>query len=111
MMHWLILAVAIVAEVIATSALKPSDGFTRLWPSLLLVVVGYGTAIYLLSLTLKVIPVGIVYAIWSGAGIVLIAIAATLFLGQRLDAPAMLGMALIISGVVVINLFSQVSVH
>ena len=98
MMHWLILAVAIVAEVIATPALKPSDGFTRLWPSLL-VVMGYGTAIYLLSLTLEAIPVGIVYAIWSGAGIVRIAIAATLFLGQRLDAPAMLGMALIISGV------------
>ena len=110
MMYWLILAVAIVAEVIATSALKLSDGFTRLWPSLL-VVVGYGTAIYLLSLTLKVIPVGIVYAIWSGVGIVLIAIAATLFLGQRLDAPAMIGMALIVSGVVVIHLFSQVSVH
>jgi small multidrug resistance pump len=110
MMYWLILAVAIVAEVIATSALKLSDGFTRLWPSLL-VVVGYGTAIYLLSLTLKVIPVGIVYAIWSGVGIVLIAIAATLFLGQRLDMPAMLGMALIVSGVVVIHLFSQVSVH
>jgi len=110
MMHWMILAVAIVAEVIATAALKPSDGFTKLWPSLL-VVAGYGTAIYLLSLTLKVIPVGIVYAIWSGVGIVLIAIVATLFLGQRLDAPAMLGMALIISGVVVINLFSQVSVH
>ena len=81
MMYWLILAVAIVAEVIATSALKLSDGFTRLWPSLL-VVVGYGTAIYLLSLTLKVIPVGIVYAIWSGIGIVLIALAATLFLGN-----------------------------
>jgi len=110
MMYWLILAVAIVAEVIATSALKLSDGFTRLWPSLL-VVVGYGTAIYLLSLTLKVIPVGIVYAIWSGVGIVLIAIAATLFLGQRLDTPALLGMALIVSGVVVIHLFSQVSVH
>ena len=110
MMHWLILAVAIVAEVIATSALKLSDGFTRLWPSLL-VVVGYGTAIYLLSLTLKVIPVGIVYAIWSGIGIVLIALVATLFLGQRLDAPAMLGMALIVSGVVVIHLFSRVSVH
>jgi small multidrug resistance pump len=110
MMHWLILAVAIVVEVIATTALKSSDGFTRLWPSLL-VVVGYGTAIYLLSLTLAAIPVGIVYAIWSGVGIVLIAIAATLFLGQRLDAPALLGMALIVSGVVVIHLFSQVSVH
>jgi small multidrug resistance pump len=110
MMYWLILAFAIVVEVIATSALKLSDGFTRPWPSLL-VVVGYGTAIYLLSLTLKVIPVGIVYAIWSGVGIVLIAIAATLFLGQRLDIPAMLGMALIVSGVVVIHLFSQVSVH
>jgi small multidrug resistance pump len=110
MMHWLILAVAIVVEVIATTALKSSDGFTRLWPSLL-AVAGYGTAIYLLSLTLETIPVGIVYAVWSGVGIVLIALAATLFLGQRLDAPAMLGMALIVSGVVVIHLFSQVSVH
>ena len=109
-MHWLILAVAIVVEVIATTVLKSSDGFTRLWPSLL-VVVGYGTAIYLLSLTLEAIPVGIVYAIWSGVGIVLIAMAASLFLGQRLDAPAILGIALIISGVIVINLFSQVSVH
>jgi small multidrug resistance pump len=110
MMHWLVLAVAIVVEVIATTALKSSDGFTRLWPSLL-AVAGYGTAIYLLSLTLETIPVGIVYAVWSGVGIVLIALAATLFLGQRLDAPAMLGMALIVSGVVVIHLFSQVSVH
>ena len=110
MMHWLILTVAIVVEVIATTALKPSEGFTRLWPSLV-VVAGYGMAIYLLSLTLEAIPVGIVYAIWSGVGIVLIAIAASLFLGQRLDTPAMLGIALIISGVVVINLFSQVSVH
>jgi len=110
MMHWLILAVAIVVEVIATTVLKSSEGFTRLWHSLL-VVAGYGTAIYLLSLTLEAIPVGIVYAIWSGVGIVLIAIAATLFLGQSLDAPAMLGMALIVAGVVVINLFSHVSVH
>ncbi|HKO31147.1 MAG TPA: SMR family transporter [Nitrospiraceae bacterium] len=110
MMHWSILAVAIVVEVIATTALKSSDGFTRLWPSML-VVAGYSTAIYLLSLTLEAIPVGIVYAVWSGVGIVLIAITATLFLGQRLDVPAMLGMALIISGVVVIHLFSQVSVH
>jgi small multidrug resistance pump len=76
-----------------------------------LVVSGYSSAIYLLSLTLEAIPVGIVYAIWSGVGIVLIAIAATLFLGQRLDVPALIGMALIVSGVVVINLFSQVSVH
>jgi len=110
MMHWLILAVAIVVEVIATTALKSSDGFTRLWPSVL-VVTGYGSAIYLLSLTLEAIPVGIVYAIWSGVGIVLIAITATLFLGQRLDVPALIGMALIVSGVVVINLFSHVSVH
>lgn len=110
MMHWLILAVAIVVEVIATTALKSSEGFTKLWPSML-VVSGYSSAIYLLSLTLEAIPVGIVYAIWSGVGIILIAITATLFLGQRLDAPAMVGMALIISGVVVIHLFSQVSVH
>lgn len=107
---WVLLAAAIVAEVIATSALKSSDGFSRLWPSLL-VVAGYGAAFFLLSLTLRAIPVGIAYAVWSGVGIVLVAAIAWLVHGQRLDAPAVLGMALIVAGVVVLNVFSKALAH
>lgn len=104
------LALAIVAEVIATSALKASEGFTRLGPSLL-VAAGYGVAFYFLSLTLKSVPVGVAYAIWSGAGIVLIALIGWLVLKQPLDLPAMLGMALIVAGVAVIQLFSKAAAH
>ena len=107
---WLILTLAIAAEVVATSALKASEGFTRLLPSAL-VVIGYGVAIYLLSLVLKTIPVGVAYAIWSGLGVVLIALVAWLVYGQRLDLAGMLGMGLIIAGVAVLNLFSKTSVH
>ncbi|GLR14161.1 SMR family transporter [Chitinimonas viridis] len=110
MQNWLFLAIAIVAEVIATSALKSSDGLTRLWPSLL-TLGGYSIAFYFLSLTLRTIPMGTAYAIWSGAGIVLIALIAWLLHGQKLDAPALLGMALIIAGVVVINLYSKAAAH
>lgn len=110
MQPWIYLAVAIVSEVIATSFLKSAEGFTRLWPSLV-VVVGYLLAFYLLSLTLKTIPVGVAYAIWSGVGIVLIAISGWLFLGQSLDTPALTGLALIIAGVAVINVFSHAVVH
>ena len=95
-MPYLYLLVAIVAEVIATSALKASEGFTRVGP-VALVVVGYGLAFYMLSLTLRSIPVGIAYAMWSGLGIVLISIASRVLFGQKLDAPAMVGMALIIA--------------
>ena len=104
------LAVAIVAEVIATSALKASEGFSRLVPSLV-VVAGYGIAFFCLSLTLRTIPVGIVYAIWSGVGIVLIALAGYFVFGQVLDAPALIGMGLIVAGVLVINLFSRTAGH
>jgi len=110
MKHWLILALAIVAEVIGTSSLKASDGFTKPLPTLL-VIVGFATAFYCLSITLKVIPVGVAYAVWAGAGIVLITVAAWLFFGQKLDWPALLGMALIIAGVVVMNVFSKVVAH
>jgi len=110
MQNWLFLTIAIIAEVIATSALKASNGFSRLWPSLL-VVFGYGTAFFFLSLTLRTIPVGIAYAVWSGAGIVLITLVAWMVFGQRLDAPALLGMVLIVSGVVVLNVFSKAVVH
>ena len=104
------LGVAIVAEVIATSALKASAGFTRLWPSVL-VVLGYGVAFYCLSLTLRTVPVGVAYALWSGLGIVLIAAVGWMFYGQRLDAPALIGMGLICAGVVVINVFSKATAH
>lgn len=104
-MHWLYLAIAIVSEVIATSALKASDGFTRLTPSMV-VVVGYVVAFYCLSLTLRSIPVGIVYAIWSGVGIVLISLVGWLLFGQTLSWAAMLGMAFITVGVVILNVVS-----
>ena len=105
-MGYLYLGTAVAAEVIATSALKASDGFTRLLPSLV-VVVGYGIAFYFLSLVLKTVPVGVAYAIWSGAGIVLIGLIGWLVLKQPLDLPAALGMGLIIAGVAVIQLFSR----
>ncbi|NDC64624.1 MAG: QacE family quaternary ammonium compound efflux SMR transporter [Planctomycetia bacterium] len=109
-MHWMYLAIAIVAEVVATSFLRASAGFTRLLPSLV-VVGGYGLAFFFLSLTLERIPVGIAYAVWSGAGVTLIAVIGWLFLGQRLDAAAIAGMALIVAGVVVINMFSRAAAH
>lgn len=110
MKSWIILAIAIIAEVIATTALKASDGFTKLWPSAL-VVCGYGIAFYCLALTLREIPVGIVYAVWSGCGIVLISVMAWAVFGQKLDAAAILGISLIIAGVAVLNLFSKSAVH
>ncbi len=100
----------IVAEVTATSALKASAGFSRLLPSLV-VVIGYALAIFLLSQTLKTIPVGIAYAIWCGVGIVLVALVGALVYQQRLDWPALLGMALIIAGVLVMQLFSRSTLH
>ena len=105
---WLI--IAIVAEVIATTSLKLSEGFTRLWPSVATVLF-YAVAFYYLSLTMRTIPTGVIYAIWSGAGIVLIGAVGWIFLGQKLDWPAVAGMALIIIGVLVINLFSKSVAH
>lgn len=110
MKNWLFLAIAIVSETIATSALKSSAGFTKLLPSLL-VVAGYGVAFYFLSLTLRTIPIGIAYAVWSGVGIVLIALVGWLVFGQKLDTPALLGMGLIVAGVVVMNVFSKTAQH
>ena len=105
-MHWIYLGIAIVAEILATSALKSAEGFTRLVPSLV-TVAGYAVAFYFLALTLRDIPVGIAYAIWSGVGIVLISLVGVLFFKQHLDGPAILGIALIIAGVVVMNVFSK----
>ena len=104
------LALAIVAEVVATSALQASAGFTRLGPSVL-VVLGYGVAFYCLSLTLRTVPVGVAYALWSGLGIVLITAMGWVLYQQRVDAAALLGMALIMAGVAVIQLFSKTTAH
>ena len=106
MKHWLFLGIAIVAEVTATSALKASEGFSRLWPSAV-VVLGYGVAFYFLSLTLRTVPVGVAYAIWSGLGVVLVALLSWWLFGQKLDLAALLGMGLIVAGVLVMHLFSS----
>lgn len=109
-MGYLYLAIAIVSEVIGTSALKASEEFTRLVPSLISII-AFLCALFCLSLTLRTIPVGVAYAIWSGIGIVLISLIALVLFGQKLDAPALIGMALIIAGVLVINLFSKSAAH
>jgi len=106
MMKYVYLLIAILSEVTATTALKASEQFTRLWPSVL-VVLGYASAFYFMSLTLKSIPVGISYAIWSGVGIILISITGYFFYHQKLDTPAIIGMGFIIVGVLIINLFSK----
>ena len=110
MPSYLFLSIAIIAEVIATSALRAADGFSQWLPSII-VVIGYAVAFYFLSLTLRTIPVGIAYAIWSGAGIVLISIVGFVVYKQVLDLPALIGMGLIVAGVVVINAFSSSSAH
>jgi small multidrug resistance pump len=110
MQQWILLSIAILSEVIATSSLKAAEGFTRFWPSLV-VLIGYLLAFYFLSLTLKTIPVGVAYAIWSGVGVVLIALAGWFFLDQSLDMPAIIGLMLIVAGVVVINVFSKTISH
>lgn len=107
---YLLLGAAIAAEVVATTALARTEGFTRLWPSVL-AVVGYALAFWMLSHALKVMPTGIVYAIWSGLGIVLIALVAWVWYGQRLDLPAVVGLAFIIVGVILVNGFSTTVSH
>lgn len=104
------LSVAIIAEVIATSALKASDGFSRRVPSLICIV-GYGIAFYALSFALRTIPTGVAYAIWSGVGMVLISIVGWFLFKQHLDFAALAGMALILAGVIVINVFSKTMSH
>lgn len=105
-MSYLILFIAIVAEVVATSSLKASEGFTKLIPSLV-VIAGYSTAFYCLSLTLKTMAIGIVYAIWSGAGVVLVTFIGKVFFHEQLDFAAQVGIGLIVVGVLVINLLSK----
>lgn len=109
-MAWIYLSIAILAEVIATAALKHSDGFTKLIPSTL-VIIGYAIAFYLLSKIVQVLPLALTYAIWSGAGIALVGIVGWIWLGQKLDFAAIAGIALIIAGVLVINIFSSTVSH
>lgn len=109
-MTFVYLVLAIVAEVIATSALKASMGFTRPLPSLV-VVVGYGLAFYLLSLVLRTLPVGVAYAIWAGLGIVLVTLVGIVVFGEKPDLPAVVGISLIVAGVVMLQVFSKMNVH
>jgi small multidrug resistance pump len=110
MSHHLYLTIAIICEVFATSFLKASDGFTKLTPSIL-VVIGYSCAFYCLSISLKHIPIGIAYAVWCGGGILLVALIGFLFFDQKLTIPALLGMGFIIMGVVVLQVFSGITEH
>ena len=110
MNRWVLLGCAIVSEVIATSSLKSSEGFTKLVPSLV-VIVGYLVAGYFLSLTLDTVPIGVAYAVWSGVGVAGIALISVLFFDQRLDAAAIIGMGLIVLGVAVLRLYSDASIE
>ncbi|GAA5072170.1 multidrug efflux SMR transporter [Roseibacterium beibuensis] len=109
-MIWLYLVIAIAGEVIATTALKASDGFTRAGP-VAIVVVGYGVAFYFLALVLRSLPLGVTYAIWSGLGVALVTLIGWLVYDQRLDGAAMIGIGLIVAGVLVLNLFSGTTPH
>ena len=109
-MKWVYLVLAIVGELVGTSAFKGAEGFTRLWPSLISIA-GYVVAFYFLSLSLKDIPVGIAYAMWSAIGIVLVSIVGYFLYDQKIDLPAMVGIGLIIIGVVIMNLFSKSVSH
>lgn len=109
-LHYVYLIAAIIAETIGTTALQASQQFTRLGPSLI-VVVAYAISFYLLGLSLKFMPVGLVYAIWSGLGIVAIAAIGYIVFGQVLDLPAVIGIGMIMAGILVIHLFSNTAAH
>lgn len=109
-MHWLFLGIAIIAEIFGSSMLKMSEGFTRLFPSIG-VIAGYVLSFYLLSLALKGIPLSAAYAIWSGIGLVLTALVSIVFFGQKVDVGGLIGIGLILLGVVVLNVFSQMAKH
>ncbi len=107
---YIFLALAIVFEIIATTFLKKSEEFSKLWPSVV-TVIGYACAFYFLSLTLRQIPVGITYAIWSGVGIIFITVIGVIAFRQVPDVPAIIGIALIVIGVIIINVFSKMGTH
>jgi len=107
MLDWLLLAAAIVFEVMAVTAMRLTDGFRRIWPWAVVMALCFGLSLYLLSLTLDTLPVGVVYAIWTGAGLVLVGIVGRVVFRQVMDRPALIGMALILAGVVVLQVFSD----
>ena len=109
-MHYLFLFIAVVGEVVGTSTLKATEGFTRIGPTIV-VVLAYAIAFYFLSLSVQRFPIGVLYAVWSGLGIVLIALAGFIIYGDRLDMPALIGLAMIIGGVATIQLFSDTVRH
>lgn len=109
-MNWLYLAIAIFSEVIATSALKASLGFSKLLPSMI-VLCGYSASFYLLSLSLRSIPLGIAYAIWSGVGLALVTLVGWYVYDQKLDVVALIGITLIITGVIILSVFSKATAH
>jgi small multidrug resistance pump len=109
-MSYIFLTIAIVSEVIGTNALNASRGFTKIFPSII-TIISYGFAFYFLSIVLKTIPVGIAYAIWSGMGIILVTVIAAIIFKQIPDVPALIGLSLIITGVIVINVFSKTVTH
>ncbi|MGJ8572075.1 MAG: DMT family transporter [Hoeflea sp.] len=109
-MPWLFLGIAIIGEVIATTALKASDGFTK-WGYGSISIIGYAISLYILAIILKTIPVGIAYAVWSGAGVALVTFIGVVLLGQKLDLFAYLGIGLIVAGVLVLNLLSTSATH
>jgi len=110
MSRWIFLSVAILSEVIATSFLKSSDGFTKFWPSVI-VLLGYSLAFYFLSLTLDTIPLGIAYAIWSGVGVATITLVSVIVFDQKVDLFAIVGISLIIIGVIILRVFSDTSLE
>ena len=107
---WIYLGIAIISEVIATASLKSTEGFTKIWPSMLVLVM-YSAAFYFLSLTLEDIPIGIAYAIWSGVGVATITIVSVVFMDQKIDIAGVLGIVLIVVGVIVLRLYSGSSVE
>ncbi|MGR3722882.1 multidrug efflux SMR transporter [Abyssibius alkaniclasticus] len=109
-MQWILLTLAIIGEVIGTSALKASDGLTH-WGYALVTLLGYAVAFYFLSIVLKTMPVGVAYAIWSGAGVALVTLIGLVVFQQKLDFGAMLGIGLIVAGVLVLNVFSGTTGH
>ncbi|MBL3704522.1 QacE family quaternary ammonium compound efflux SMR transporter [Sulfitobacter sp. BDSS02] len=109
-LHYVYLIMAVLAETVGTSALQASQQFTRFWPSLI-VVISYAISFFLLSMTLRVMPVGVVYAIWSGLGILFIAIIGWVLFRQSLDLPAVIGLCMIIGGICIIQLFSSSTTH
>ena len=109
MNNWVYLGLAIFSEVVATASLKSTEGFTRLVPSIV-VLVGYSAAFYFLSLTLDTIPIGVAYAVWSGVGVATITLVSFVLYDQNIDAAGLIGIGLIVTGVVVLRLFSEASV-